>query len=413
MTPDPVVNDPVVNDPVPSNAPKHVPGTIRFAGVMAVIFLLGGAGFIPVVFQANRDYRVAKVYLPSEAEIIEYIPVTSGYDSRPGERKEKTHRPSFVFRFTTREGQTITTRGYDAYGGREAPLSEWNLISAGDRVPCWYDPAAPKKAVLSKRFNPHFYWLIALPVCIMGFSGLVLRECFRRAVPPKLKGIEKGRRLAWSLPTAASQRAMTGCLGLFMLVGALFTYGFTLAALNYQDTVERYRWISSILGFNFNGWYWVALAAAIVTIVFVWAFLVNLRWIAVPEPVVEVNASQLRPGDGTALYVRQNGPLKALDYTISLVCEINGIPGKPPARKEVLGERKNLIITDATEFSLDLKIPGDGRRTCKSVPLQKSGSKPGTASADLVSWFIRIERRVSAKTLLTSDYEILVGTESV
>lgn len=385
---------------------------MRFAGVMALFFLLGGAGFIPVVYQAIRDYRVAKVYLPGEAEIIEYIPVTSGYDSRPGERSEKTHRPSFVFRFTTREGQTITTRGYDAYGGREAPLSEWNLISAGDRVPCWYDPAAPKKAVLSRRFNPHYYWLIALPVCIMGFSGLILRECFRRAVPPKLKGVGKGRRLAWRLPAAASQRAMTGCLGAFMVVCALLTYGFVLAALNYQDTVERYRWISSVLGFNFNGWYWVAFASLLVTLVFVWAFLVNLRWVALADPEVEVNATSLRPGDGTRLLVRQDGPLRALDYTISLVCEINGIPGKPPARKEVLVERKDLTIRDAIEFSAELRMPRDARRTCKTVPMRKSGQNAVGSSTDLVSWFIRIERRVTAKTLLTSDFEILVGTES-
>lgn len=405
--------DPVVNDPVESSGPKHQPATMKFAGVMAVIFLIGSAGFIPVVYQAIRDYRVAKVYLPSEAEIIEYIPVTSGYDTRPGKRTEKTHRPSFVFRFTTQDGQTVTTRGYDAYGGREAPLAEWNLISAGDRVPCWYDPAAPKKAVLSRRFNPHYYWLIALPVCTMGFSGLILRECFRRAVPPKLKGVEKGRRLAWRLPAAASQRAMTGCLGAFMLICALLTYGFVLAALNYQDTVERYRWISSMLGFNFNGWYWVALASAVVTLVFIWAFFVNLRWVALPDPEVEVNATQLRPGDSTSLLVRQDGPLRALDYTISLVCEINGIPGKPPARKEVLVERKDLTIRDATDFSSELKMPRDARRTCKSVPMQKSGQNFGNSSADLVSWFIRVERRVTAKTVLTSDYEILVGTESV
>lgn len=410
MTPDPVDSTAL------SETPRS-PGSLRLAGVFAIFFLLGSAGLVPVVWQAIKDYRVAKVYVESEAEIIQFIPINSGYDTRPGKRVDRSTRPSYVFRFNTKEGQTITTRGYDAYGGREAPSSEWNLISTGDRLPCWYDPASPKKAVLSRRFNPHFYWLLAWPLGIMGFTGLILRECFRRAVPPALKGVEKGRRLAWRLPTAASQRALTGCLGVFMIVSALLTAGFTLAALDYKDEVYRYRWISSVLGFNMNGWYWVAFAAAVVTLVFVWAFIVNLRWVALPEPVVEVNASKLRPGDSTPLYVRQEGPLKALTYTISLVCEINGIPGKPPARKEVLVERKGLRIGngregEATEFSLDLEIPRDARRTCKSVPMKKSGQNFGGGSADLVSWFIRIERQVSAKTLLTSDYEILVGTET-
>lgn len=408
--------DPVVNDPFPPSAPKHVPATLRFAGVMAVFFLIGCAGLIPVTLQAIRDYRVAKVYLESEAEIIEYIPINSGYDSRPGERIDRSTRPSFVFRFTTLDGKTITTRGYDAYGGREAPRDEWNLLSSGDRTPCWYDPADPKKAVLSKRFNPHFYWLLAWPVCFMGFSGLILRECFRRVTPPKLKGVEKGRRLAWRLPTVASQRAMTGCLGGFMVFTALLTCGFVLAALNYQVEAYRYRFISNLLGFNMNGWYWVAFASAVVTLVFLWAFLVNLRWFAVPDPVVEVNATRLRPGDSTPLYVRQDGPLKALEYTISLVCEINGIPGKPPARKETIAEHKDFRAGngregEASEFSLELRMPRDARRTCKSVPMQKTGQKPVNGSADLVSWFIRIERRVAPKTLLTSDHEILVGTE--
>lgn len=405
----------MTSDPVVSAGPRRRPATLKLAAVFAVFFLLGAAGLVPVAWQAVRDYRVAKVYVPSEAEIIQFIPINFGYDSRPGKRTERTTRPSYVFRFATKEGQTITTRGYDAYGGREAPSSEWNLISEGDRVPCWYDPASPKKAVLSKRFNPHFYWLLGWPLGIMGFTGLLLRECFRRAVPPSLKGVEKGRRLAWRLPTIASQRAMTGCLGVFMIVSALLTSGFTLAALDYQDTVERYRWISSVLGFNMNGWYWVAFAAAAVTLLFLWAFLVNLRWIALPEPQVEVSATELRPGQTANLYVRQEGPLKALAYTVSLVCEINGIPGKPPARKEVLVERKDLRVGDgregeAVEFSLEFHLPRDARRSCKSVPIKSSGSGVSNASADLVSWFIRIERQVSAKTVLQSDFEVLVVT---
>lgn len=138
--------------------------------------------------------------------------------------------------------------------------------------------------------------------------------------------------------------------------------------------------------------------------------------VALPDPVVETNATTLRPGDSTELYVRQEGPLRALSYTISLICEINGIPGKPPARKTVLTERKDLRIgngrdREAAEFSLEMKIPKDARRTCKSVPMKKSGQTLGN-SADLVSWFVRIERQVTAKTVLQSDYELFVGSEA-
>ncbi len=110
---------------------------------MAVFFLLACAGLVPVAWQAKRDFRVARVYVQSEAEIIEYLPINSGRETRFGERRDPTVRPSFVFRFTTKSGQTITTRGYDAYGGREAPASEYSNLKAGARAPVWYDPGRP------------------------------------------------------------------------------------------------------------------------------------------------------------------------------------------------------------------------------------------------------------------------------
>ena len=81
----------------------------------------------------------------------------------------------------------------------------------------------------------------------------------------------------------------------------------------------------------------------------------------------------------------------------------------------MLLERKDLRVGDgregeAVDFSIEFEVPRDAKRTCKSVPMKKSGSSMPSASPDLVSWFIRIERRVSAKTVLTSDFEVLVVT---
>jgi hypothetical protein len=383
---------------------------MHFAKVMAVFFFLSCTGLAPVAWQANRDYRVARAYLESEAEIIEFIPVNSGYDTRPGEKVDRSTRPSFVFRFATKEGQTITTRGYDAYGGREAPPSEWSTISAGDRVPCWYDPKDPKKAVLSRRFNPSYYWLLAIVLGAMVFTGLILRECFRRALPPSLKGIETGHRLAWRLPVVASQGAMTGCLGIAVVLTALLTAGFVFSALDYDVVAYRFRWLSRVLGFNMNGWWIVALVSLLVTLLFLWAFFYNLRWVMVPEPVVEVSATNLRPGGSSNIHITQRGPLKASTYTVSLICEINGIPGKPPAiRKEFISSANIEIATaqefEAREWAAEFNIPSAAALTCKSVPLK---SKDENQGKDLVSWFIRVERRVSAKNVLQSDFEVLV-----
>ena len=396
----------------------------KLAAFMAVFFLLACAGLVPVAWQAKRDFRVARVYVQSEAEIIEYLPINSGRETRFGERRNPTVRPSFVFRFTTKSGQTITTRGYDAYGGREAPASDYSGLKAGARAPVWYDPADPQQAVLSRRFNPHFYWVLALPLSLMCFTGLVFRECLRRADPQsRVKGIVKGRRLAWRLPVAASQRAMTGCLGFMMVISALVTAGMWMAAKDYQVPVYQYRWLSSHLGFNMNGRWFVFLAAAALTTVFVWAFLINLRWVVVPEPVVEINSTRLRPGQSTQLYLNQRGPLKAESLKVSLVCEVNGTKGKQDLVKEVVVSARDINLPDngentATELSADITIPASARLSCKSVPMSvtpttsQAGSLNQQPGRQLVSWLIRVERRVSPKMVLQSDFEFVVSHET-
>jgi Protein of unknown function (DUF3592) len=378
--------------------------------VLMVLFIISAAFFVPVGWQAYRDYRVANVYLEGEAEIIEFIPINTGYDTRPGERINRSTRPSFVFRFVTKDAKTVTTRGYDAYGGREAPPSEWNTISPGDRVPCWYDPKDPDKAVLSRRFNPHYYWLLALPLCGVSFTGLLLRECFRRAVPPVLKGVGKGTRLAWRLPVIASQRGMTGCFGVGAVFLALLTAGFTLAALDYQVVSYRHRWLSQVLGFPFNGWYEVAFIAFLVFLLFLWAFLYNLRWVAVPEPVVEVGETTLAPGQSTEVYILQRGPCQFSSYLVSLVCEVNAAPGQAPeVKKTFLSEEAVAVQSrdefDGKEWSTKVHIPSSAMSTCKSVPLSQSGSGSGS---NLVRWYLRVERRVTSKNVLVSDFELIV-----
>lgn len=399
------------SDPAPTTTGSST--SLFLVKILMVLFIISAAFFVPVGWQAYRDYRVANVYVESEAEIIEYIPINSGYDTRSGQRVNRSTRPSFVFRFTAIDGQTVTTRGYDAYGGREAPPSEWNTISQGDRVSCWYDPKDPKKAVLSRRFNPHYYWLLAIPFCGLAFTGLLLRECVRRAVPPVLKGIEKGSHLAWRLPVIASQRAMTGCFGIAAILLAMMAAGFTLAALDYQVVSYRHRWLSHMLGVNFNGWYEVAFIALIVCLLFLWAFFYNLRWVAVPEPVVEVEETFLAPGQSTSVHISQRGPCQFSSYLVSLICEVNAVPGQPPAvKKTFLSEEKVVVRTrdefDVKEWASKVHIPSSAMSTCKSVPLKQSGAGSGS---NLVRWYLRVERRVSPKNVLQSDFELIVQRE--
>jgi hypothetical protein len=187
--------------------------------------------------------------------------------------------------------------------------------------------------------------------------------------------------------------------------------------------VYQYRWLSSHLGFNMNGWWLAFLAAAALTTILVWAFLVNLRWVVIPEPVVEINAARLRPGQSTQLYLNQRGPLKAESLKVSLVCEVNGSKGKQDLVKEVVVSARDINLPDngentATELSADITIPASARLSCKSVPMSvtpttsQGGSLNQQTGRQLVSWFIRVERRVSPKTVLQSDFEIVVSHET-
>lgn len=381
------------------------------AGGLTFFLVLGIGLLVPPVWQGVRDYRTAKVYVESEATILEYVPIFYKHPFRIGKRREDAApRPQFEFRFLTAEEEPITTRGFDSYGGREVSKERAEAFEVGEVYPVWYDPKNPKRAVLSRRFNPHYYWMLLLPVCMIGFSGLLLRECLRRGAPPVLKGVERGRHLDWRLPPVASQRAMTGCLGVVMGILALLTGGFFLAARDYEGSSVRHRWISELAGFDVNGWWFVALGALLVTLVFVWAFLANLRWVFVPEPEVEVEHATLRPGQSSRLHVTQPGAVKFSSYVVALVSEVNHTPGKPPTTREVILEESDVSgsgrIGGEVEYDAEFRIPPGGKRTRKAV----TGSDSGKAGkGELVAWFLRVERRVKGKRVLVSDFEVEVG----
>ena len=93
---------------------------------------------------------------------------------------------------------------------------------------------------------------------------------------------------------------------------------------------------------------------------------------------------------------------------------MNATPGQPPEIKKTFLSEENVAVRardefDAKEWSAIVHIPSPARATCKSVPLKHSGSGAGS---NIVRWYLRVERRVSSKNVLQSDFEILVNRDA-
>lgn len=384
------------------------------ASVLGVMMLIGIASLVILGWQGYRDYRLAKHYLPAEAEVIDYVTVPNRFNSGSSwQRRHRTARPTFVFRFTTKEGQQITARGYDNYRGRYLPAKESVTVRTGERHPCWYDPANPSRAVLIKRFNPHHYWSLLFPLGFIGFPWLLLRAMFARpGGVPKFKGAAAGQQLAWRLAPTASQQGMTGCMGIAVLILGAITAGLWMGAREYAYSDPSYTWLRRLLSLNYDGW-WVATAVGVLfTGVFIWAFLVNVRWIGVPEPVIEVDLADLRPGESTSLWIRQEGPLRAETFTVSLLCEVQGPKGKGYPVRKGLVHRQNVDLrggrhAEAIDFTATVSIPGDARPS--NEPMAQDTSPQGQRSNSQVLWVIRVERKVSKHNTLESDFRLRVA----
>ena len=99
---------------------------------------------------------------------------------------------------------------------------------------------------------------------------------------------------------------------------------------------------------------------------------------------------------------------------MSLICEVNAVPGQAPEIKKTIIPEEQVVVrtrqeNDRREWSAEVHIPSSAMSTCKSVPLKHSGSGSGS---NLVRWYIRVERRVSPKNILQSDFELVVKREA-
>ena len=139
-----------------------------------VLFILAGLGFLTFfVYQARQDYRVFTQYVQGECRILDKRLSESSNDEGG-----TTYRAEFDYEIMVNDQPCRahgfdTWRSYGSYGGAQADL---RLFVVGKTYPCWYDPADPRQAVLTRRVSwRYLFALVPLLFVAIGAGMLIHR----------------------------------------------------------------------------------------------------------------------------------------------------------------------------------------------------------------------------------------------
>jgi hypothetical protein len=138
---------------------------------VCILFIFAGLGFLAFfIYQAYRDYRVFARYVQGECRIL---------DKRLGESSDSdgtTYRAEFDYEIMVNDqphrAHDLDTWG--AYGSHDDAQADIRRFLVGETYPCWYDPADPRQAVLTRRVSWfHLFGLIPLLFLGLGLGELI------------------------------------------------------------------------------------------------------------------------------------------------------------------------------------------------------------------------------------------------
>ena len=358
--------------------PKPSLDPARKAWPLLAIFVLVGFGFMtPFALQAIRDYRIAKIYLPTECQIVGKRTVTSSSKSTLGGRWVENQHSHKEFTWAYRVGGLrYTAAGYDNHDGIMADSQETGNISPGIKHDCWYDPAAPANSVLVRHFRGKFYLGALIPGSFIFIGSVLLRGVLRRK-PQKIDAsTARGERLLVRLVPALSTKGLSGCLGsLIMLLGLVGTL--VLPGISIGSSSGDKAWVY-LIGMGIEGF-------------LIYHFIRAVRAARIGDPIVEINDEPLIPGQATQIYIRHPAPARLASYQAQIVCEKVSQNGTRVAYKELLFDRSALTITEADEFTTSFSIPEKASVSMKTVQ---------TAT----NWYVRIRRKLDKGERFDVDY---------
>src|SRR6266849_2818366 len=179
---------------------------VSLQGVRALLILLGGIFVLVAValvryfvssisqlqgYQAGQCTITAEQLLQRKQEQKEVYSSNGTTHTRP--TTTTVYQPNFKFMVQTADGRRYAARGYDAFesassdrAGQQAIVDQYTV---GKTYPCWYNPARPAQAVLTRQFNrvlfiiPGIFFFVGGMFLIVGILN-PFRLSYRRHFTP-------------------------------------------------------------------------------------------------------------------------------------------------------------------------------------------------------------------------------------
>jgi hypothetical protein len=353
-------------------------------GFFVFIILIGLGAMTPFVLQAIRDYRIAYVYEPTECQVLGEKTVSSSSTSRLGGisyTNDSSHR-EFSWAYVV-DGTRYVADGYDNHDGIMVEGQETGNVSAGVRMPCWYDPYDPEESVLVRHFRAKFYLGALVPGLFLFLGGYFLWRTLRRGRDYADVRVSKGRRLKVRLSPVLSTRGIFGCLTVVILVLGAFIV-LVLPGVSFGDVTP------SLLG---GLWPFLILGGIEAFLVYHW--LRAMRAARVADAEIEIDDHPLSPGQQTRLHFRLPGPAQLALLKVSVLREKTDSRGTRTSGEKVLFERENINLAVAEEFDGKLAV---SPRAAASLRTLQSVS----------SWMIRVHRVLKNGVSYDTDYPFTV-----
>ncbi|HEX9945088.1 MAG TPA: DUF3592 domain-containing protein [Thermoanaerobaculia bacterium] len=368
-----------------------------------VFLLTGGIVSVFTFVLPTAGYLAARSWTQTECDVLESR-VAESTDS-----DSTTYRPEIVYTYSA-GGRTYRSDRYDFFGvwssGRKGKEEIVARYPPGARVTCWFDPANPEEAVLSRELGLlHLLGLLPLIFVFVGLGGLVWT-------------VRAGRR-ARALAAAPVAAGSASPFGVAPPPGA------GLGPLELRSTLSP---LGKLLGLGFAAVFWNGIVS-----VFVWqavaawksgqpdgcltVFLIPFVLIGIglvygvfrqllvlfnPRPYLTLSPGILAPGESTYLQWRLEGSSGRV-RRLRIVLE---------GREEARYRRGTDTCTDRETFAsvsvLDTTQPFEiaTGSTGFSVP---AGTMPSfSAENNKVVWSLKVQCEIPGWPDSEEEYEVLV-----
>ncbi len=147
---------------------------IVFGGIFVLISILLIVFFVSTISQLQK-YQAGYCTITAKQLLQQEQQETHTSNGHTYKTMTTVYVPDFQFTVQTADARRYAARGYDALRTFSSNQSDQQAIvdqyTVGKTYPCWYNPANPTQAVLTRQFN----WLVFLiPVPFLLVGGVLV-----------------------------------------------------------------------------------------------------------------------------------------------------------------------------------------------------------------------------------------------